>query len=344
MRLDSVFSLQQELLAELEAIPITLTSVPRARPLRGTTRRTRIVIAYSATRRSEVDRQARTIALGVMRRSRNDYRLAVRLQRRDLLDSDHVARIRAVARNEVDVRYIGRITMRAATPEQRRQRPLRIGLSIGHHRITAGTLGAFVRVRGTGEIRMLSNNHVFADQNRGKEGEAIIQPGAADGGRAPADRVGALAKYVRLSKTAPNVIDAALATIDKGIAYRERALQGIGTLDGVLRDPSQITGTVEKIGRTTGHTTGRVSAFSVQNVIVHYDIGNLRFDGQIEIEGAGTTGFSEGGDSGSLIWTSRGHEAVGLLFAGGDVGGSNGHGLTFANPIGQVLDRLKVDL
>ena len=36
--------------------------------------------------------------------------------------------------------------------------------------------------------------------------------------------------------------------------------------------------------------------------------------------------------------------AIGLLFAGGNVGGSNGQGLTFANPIGAVLDALKVDL
>ena len=219
-----------------------------------------------------------------------------------------------------------------------------MGLSIGHYRITAGTLGAFVKRRGSGEIRMLSNNHVFADQNRGKAGDAIIQPGVYDGGRNPQDKVGTLAEYQTVSKTGANRIDAALAKIDTGIKHQERVLHGHGTLGGVLRDPSQITGTVEKIGRTTGHTTGRVSAFNVQNVIVGYDIGNLRFDGQIEIEGAGTTGFSDGGDSGSLIWTTGDHLAVGLLFAGGDTGGSNGQGLTFANPIGEVLDRLKVDL
>ena len=87
-----------------------------------------------------------------------------------------------------------------------------------------------------------------------------------------------------------------------------------------------------------------MTAFDLDNVVVNYDIGNLRFDGQIEIEGAGTTGFSDGGDSGSLIWTTGDHLAVGLLFAGGDTGGSNGQGLTFANPIGDVLDRLKVNL
>jgi len=37
-------------------------------------------------------------------------------------------------------------------------------------------------------------------------------------------------------------------------------------------------------------------------------------------------------------------KAVALLFAGGDQGGSNGQGLTYANPIQTVLDTLKVDL
>ena len=35
---------------------------------------------------------------------------------------------------------------------------------------------------------------------------------------------------------------------------------------------------------------------------------------------------------------------IGLLFAGGDQGGSNGLGLTFANPLRAVLDALKVEL
>ena len=37
-------------------------------------------------------------------------------------------------------------------------------------------------------------------------------------------------------------------------------------------------------------------------------------------------------------------EAVALLFAGGDVGGSNGKGLTYANPLHTALDKLKIVL
>jgi hypothetical protein len=36
--------------------------------------------------------------------------------------------------------------------------------------------------------------------------------------------------------------------------------------------------------------------------------------------------------------------AVGLLFAGSESGGSNGKGVTFANPIAAVLEKLKVEL
>lgn len=100
---------------------------------------------------------------------------------------------------------------------------------------------------------------------------------------------------------------------------------------------------VQKVGRTTGETRGRVTAFELDNVVVEYDIGNIRFDDQIEIEGAGNDAFSDGGDSGSLI-VDQNCGAVALLFAGGDTGGSNGKGLTYGNPIQAVLDALKVDL
>ena len=77
---------------------------------------------------------------------------------------------------------------------------------------------------------------------------------------------------------------------------------------------------VAKLGRTTGLTRGRVTAFELDNVVVGYDLGNLRFDNQIEIKGAGEEAFS------------------------GDGGGSNGKGLTYANQLRTVLDKLKIDL
>jgi hypothetical protein len=85
-----------------------------------------------------------TIALGLGRKGREDYVIAVRLQRRGLENSPQVAAVRKQAKGEVDIRYIGRVAKRAAKPwHQKKNRPLRIGGSVGHFKITAGTLGYF---------------------------------------------------------------------------------------------------------------------------------------------------------------------------------------------------------
>lgn len=301
-------------------------------------------IAYAAQPTSRLSATPRTFAIGVVRKRKGNYHLAIRIQRRSLLDVPQIAAIRKAAKNEVDVRYVGRITKRGASANRTRRRPLKMGISIGHYKITAGTLGAFVTLRSTGEVRILSNNHVLADENRGKAGDAIIQPGDYDSGRNPQDRVGALAEFARVSKTTANDIDAALATIAERVAYEPRLLGVTRRLSGLAHTPVDIDDRVEKVGRTTGHTRGRVTAFELDNVIVTYDMGDVRFDNQIEIEGAGTLPFSDGGDSGSLVYGTKEPVAVGLLFAGGDQGGSNGQGLTYANPIGLVFEQLAIDL
>jgi hypothetical protein len=81
----------------------------------------------------------------------------------------------------------------------------------------------------------------------------------------------------------------------------------------------------------------------MDNVLIEYDLGTLRFDQQIEIEGADDVAFSAGGDSGSVVVDDTGR-AVALLFAGGDQGGENGKGLTYANPLRPVLEAMKADL
>lgn len=72
------------------------------------------------------------------------------------------------------------------------------GVSAGHYAITAGTLGAVVKDRMTGEKLLLSNNHVFANSNDAQVGDVILQPGPADGGMNPADAVGRLERFVPL--------------------------------------------------------------------------------------------------------------------------------------------------
>jgi hypothetical protein len=286
----------------------------------------------------------RTLALGIAQTGSGQFRLAVRYQRRELADSRELDLIRKKAKDEVDVRYIGRLTKLSEPPwPQRRHRPLRLGTSIGHHRITAGTLGAVVRRRKDGATLLLSNNHVLANENKGKSGDAILQPGAVDGGHNPDDVAATLAGMVKLKKAGANRVDAAVAAPRDGIEVDARTLRSLGKLAGLGPDFLDTGTTVAKVGRTTGLTRGRVTAFELDNVIVGFDLGNLRFDGQLEIEGEGTDAFGAGGDSGSLI-VDEDRRAVALLFAGGDLGGANGKGLTYANPIRAVLDALGVDL
>jgi hypothetical protein len=289
----------------------------------------------------------RSIALGVAPHS-NGYRLAIRLQRPSLRNSSLVEHVTRRARGEVDMRIVGRIDKRVKKPAvlpwyQRNARPLVIGASVGHVKVTAGTLGCFVKRASA--VYLLSNNHVLANEDRAKSGDWIIQRARFDGGKHPADDVARLKYWIRLKKNGTNFVDAALGAIEQGIAYDASVLTGLVNgkdrqLAGIGPEFIDEGDVVYKVGRTTGATKGRVTAFDLDNVVINYDIGNLRFDGQIEIEGTGPGPFSDGGDSGSLI-VNAGMQAIALLFAGSDSGGRNNMGLTYANPIYRVLKDLK---
>jgi hypothetical protein len=153
--------------------------------------------------------------------------------------------------------------------------------------------------------------------------------------------IGKLDAFVKLKRVGINLVDCAVATIDDGIKYNAKKLEGLGDLAGLGTTFLDEGTAVAKVGRTTGLTRGRVTAFELDNVIVGFGakLGDLRFDNQIEIENAdGDPPFCLGGDSGSLIVSAADRKAVALLFAGNDTD------KTYANPIHAVLDALKVDL
>ena len=330
MQLDSVRDLKRTLNEKLLAeLPTTI----------------RAYAAYAGASRALnlQPQQPRSVALGVSRKGQNDFLLAVRVQHRAMQDSREVELIRKKAKGEVDVRYVGEIRKRAAPWYRERNRPLRIGCSVGHYKVTAGTLGAFVRPQGADIPHILSNNHVLANENRARKGDAVLQPGAYDNGQDPKDAVAILAEVVKLKRVGANRVDAATAKVNDGVDLEAAKLTGIGGLKG-MGDVFLDEGTrVAKIGRTTGLTRGRVTAFELDNVVVNYDIGALRFDDQIEIEGGDKGPFSAGGDSGSLI-VGQDRRAVALLFAGSDQGGSNGQGLTYGNPLPALFAVLKIEL
>jgi hypothetical protein len=337
MRLNSVRELKQAIFDDVLS-PARLQKLARA--------------AGVAAKPLPAATHARLIALGIAPRGENDYALAVRVQNPGLVGSPAVAEIVAAARNETEVRFIGRVQKlpaaageEAAEPawQQKRVRPLKIGVSVGHYQITAGTLGCLVKSTGAGAAGtlILSNNHVLANENLAKPGDTILQPGAYDGGRNPADLVAKLERFVQLQTAETNIVDCAAAMLAEGIEFDASLITGLGNLAGagdLHADPL-----VAKFGRTTGLTQGRITAFEMDNVVVGYDAADLRFDDQVEVESTGAGPFSQGGDSGSMI-VNGSRQAVALLFAGSDTGGSNGLGLTYANPFAEVLKRLEVTL
>jgi hypothetical protein len=338
MRLDSVRELKRLLPEHLEK-----TFATRARA----TARVRAAAGPSVAVAAAASTQRTTPGyfLGVAARGKKGYALAVRLQDRALEQSSLVREIRARAKGEVDVRYVGKIRARASRWYRSRQRPLLIGSSVGFLAsggyIVAGTLGCFVRTAGSSALHILSNNHVLADENRYPKGRPIVQPGTLDGGSPTADRVAKLTRFVALDPSKPNSVDAAIAKLNTGITANTSRLRGIGTLTGPIRNDLDVGDRVHKVGRTTGVRHGRVTAIELDNVTVEYEIGVIRFDDQVEIEGAGVRSFSDAGDSGSLIVDDDDRPAA-LLFAGGDHGGRNDQGLTYGNPIAAVLKAMKV--
>jgi hypothetical protein len=274
------------------------------------------------------------MAIGLVGRN-GDFRIAVRVQHLHPGIERAVELVRRRSRGECDVRLVGRVVKQQPW-HRRRNRPLRIGGSIGHRLITAGTLGCFVTARSDGEELILSNNHVLANENDARISDAILQPGRTDGGRVARHRIGRLHSFVAL-KSRHNVVDAATASMREGIEYYYNWLERLGPIRGVRTDMLEWGEVVYKLGRTTGLTRGRVSAVELDDVKVEYDMGVIDFDDQIEIEPDENKPFSLGGDSGSLVVDSR-QRAVGLLFAGNDVDS------TFASPIGTVLGALKLDL
>ena len=88
---------------------------------------------------------------------------------------------------------------------------------------------------------------------------------------------------------------------------------------------------VQKTGRTTNYTTGRITAVNA-TIDVGFGGGRVaRFKEQIV-----TTNISAGGDSGSLV-TTPDDVAVGLLFAGSGVA-------TILNQIENVRSLLRVEV
>ena len=106
-----------------------------------------------------------------------------------------------------DVYEVGYLRAQQMQDPKGRFRPLvPPGVSIGHYKVTAGTFGTLVTDRTSGERLILSNNHVLANSNDAQPGEAILQPGAIDGGLNPGDAIATLERFIRLRYTDDSVV------------------------------------------------------------------------------------------------------------------------------------------
>ena len=248
-----------------------------------------------------------------------------------------------------------------------RHRPAPGGISIGHYEITAGTLGMWANDP-EGPV-ILSNNHVLANSNVASIGDPVLQPGPIDGGTS-SDKIAELKKFINISWTGDNLVDAAIASpseveddpsdcffanfittilnsfaelMNRGTRLKAvRPIHKAGVQNVIDKDILGI-GTVNgiaeatlgmdvrKSGRTTGLTNGTVTQISAV-VNVNYGNGNIaRFVDQVL-----TTDMSEGGDSGSVV-VDDSNNAVGLLFAGSST-------VTVVNRIQHVFDKLNLSL
>ena len=265
---------------------------------------------------------------------------------------------------KIDVIEVGEL--RALQARTDRWRPAPGGVSIGHYKITAGTLGSIVRDRNSGERLILSNNHVIANSNDASPGDPILQPGPIDGGDTPVDTIAHLDRFcaidfgsepgacdlantyasfgntiagllgsqhrvdtIKTNPQASNLIDAAVA----------KPINDSDVLDeiieiGIIQDTREASlgMSVRKSGRTTSFTTGKVNLINATVNVTYGGGRTARFENQL-VSGP----MSQGGDSGSLLVSGDSQHAVGLLFAGSDQS-------TIFSPIQAVLDCLEVSI
>jgi hypothetical protein len=258
---------------------------------------------------------------------------------------------------QTDVLRVGHVMAGGDVPSvttqslERRLRPVEGGYSVGHVDITAGTVATCVydilpegsttrAVNGIGipaKYYILSNNHVLANSNDASVGDPILQPGPVDGGVDPSDRIAHLSRFVPITFSPPvpllfhnNLVDAALA--EGQFCDIDREIYWIGYVRGWRPKKKVTVGTlVQKTGRTTNYTTGRITAINA-TVDVGYGGGKVaRFKDQIL-----TTPMSAPGDSGSLI-TTLDNVAIGLLYAGSS-------SVTVANQIENVRNALGIEV
>lgn len=158
-----------------------------------------------------------------------------------------------------------------ALAHRMRLRPAPGGISVGHFRITAGTIGCLVRGRSaprSSRLMILSNNHVIANSNVAALGDSILQPGPFDGGHHPQDQIAILERFVPINFSGGiNFVDCATGwcwpeRVRKELMYLSGGSIAFFRIGAAPMAPS-IGLSVGKTGRTTQLKAGRITAVGV---------------------------------------------------------------------------------
>jgi len=237
-------------------------------------------------------------------------------------------RIRILILTEPAHRAVGvSLSTGQAGPKTARWRPVPGGVSIGSVQVTAGTAACRVFEVGTGRALVLSNRHVLW----GPRGTEVVQPGVADGGRAPGDVVGRVYSYVDVRPPPEeNIVDAATAEPVSPDTLSPEVLD-IGVVSDFTEAHEGMP--VAMSGRSSCLSSGLV--LYTNAVVKAYGYRGMPyavFKDQIV-----TTRMASPGDSGSLLVDRASRKAVGLVFAGSDV-------VTVANRMSHVLRLLNIGL
>jgi hypothetical protein len=213
-------------------------------------------------------------------------------------------------------------------------RPVPGGVSIAPcAALYSGTLGCLVESNKRKYI--LSNCHVLADEGALPLGSTASQPSTGDGGACPIDVIADLSFFVPLNIGGISTVDAAISACARGVNFDARILRDNNAVEKLVPPVVQpkLGLEVQKSGRTTGHTKGKVTAVAL-TIVVPYTAGQTTFHNVFSVQHVSGQ-FSRPGDSGSLISTQPGNQPMGLLFAG-DTLDKN----TYAHPLSEVLTQL----
>jgi hypothetical protein len=209
----------------------------------------------------------------------------------------------------------------------------------------AGTLGFKACDPATGIPGYVSNNHVAAGDpcENGSVGLEQLHRGTFDAGCVNTTRIGTLNKRVIINFPGPNLVDAAF--VKSHDSQTQKAILDIGEPTSTPGTPT-LNQCVQKSGRTTGLTFGRIDAVNLTVNVGGYCGGTAQFQQLIRYAPDLTCGpcanlpcstMSAPGDSGSPVLDLN-NNIVGLNFAGN---GFQGFGATIQNVLsglGLTLD------